>query len=235
MTPPPMWDAVLQQAPVHVWVFDTDLICRYAAPAAGNFLGRPPGAMLGRSAADLLPPAAGEVHHALERATAGERWQHNAYRVHCDGEECHWQVAVRPLALSGARAISLCIAETAAKAELETLRTEVATLRRADAQRRRELRELQAALRAGLAPISGYLQVIAHRPHALPGLSTAEAITGRILPALARLTRTVDRLGEPGGGHAHPGHGGPRPGAGQRTRERSPGAGSRCHPGHLAC
>jgi hypothetical protein len=34
VTPPPLWDTLLRRAPVHVFLFDRDLVCRYAAPVA---------------------------------------------------------------------------------------------------------------------------------------------------------------------------------------------------------
>ncbi len=56
---------------------------------------------------------------------------------------------------------------------------------------------LHAVLRADLAPIQGYLQLIARRPSALRGATPADVIATVVLPALERLTDDVDRLLQP--------------------------------------
>src|SRR5687768_15368499 len=69
-------DRLLQRTPVNVFLFDTNLVCCYAAPVGDHFLGRPRDDLTGRQAAEILPPAADGLAPVLERAARdAERWQ----------------------------------------------------------------------------------------------------------------------------------------------------------------
>ena len=49
-------DGMLQALPVHVFYFDHDLMCRYAAPIGPRFLGQPADELLGRPLEGIFPP-----------------------------------------------------------------------------------------------------------------------------------------------------------------------------------
>src|SRR5207248_3276175 len=79
--PHAFWDLILRLAPQHLFVFDMELICRYAAPAGDAFLGQPREQLTGRHAAAILPPAANGLRPILERVVQeGEPWRTAHYR-----------------------------------------------------------------------------------------------------------------------------------------------------------
>src|SRR5688572_24747202 len=96
--PPAVLDELLFRTPVDVLLFDTALICRYAAPAADQFLGRSREQLLGRPVGEVLPPATnglrGVLEHAVREATT---WQEARYRFSCpvNGVETAFCLTVR--------------------------------------------------------------------------------------------------------------------------------------------
>ena len=76
--------------------------------------------------------------------------------------------------------------------ETELLRTVVRALEQRAATLRRDLQSLQTAIRTLLAPVVGFLQLIARRPHALAGTPETVIIEDYLLPRLRDVVATVD-------------------------------------------
>jgi hypothetical protein len=199
VTPPALWDALLHRAPVHVFLFDSDLVCRYAAPAGGGFLGKTEGQLIGRRAEDVLPPAEDGLGPVLERAVRDrEPWQRDEYRFIRPGDSgnavLQWRVQVDPVEVDGYAGVLVSVIDIERLlAERDKLRVEIEQLRRQDEERRRLLTELYTDLRTMLTPVSGYLQLIVRRPYALGGRAVSEVIGERVLPSLQRMTGRLER------------------------------------------
>jgi signal transduction histidine kinase len=185
---------------VHVFLFDRDLVCRYAAPAGDTFLGRPPARLVGRHADDVLLPVRGGLGPILEQALAYRiSWQHDHVPLVTQdedaGEPACWQVQVDPVEVNGDIAVLVSLLELDDTGDdREELRAEVEQLRRRDEEQRRMLLDLYTDLRTLLTPVSGYLQVIARRPYVLGGRSVGEVIGERVLPTVQRITARLDRM-----------------------------------------
>src|SRR5690348_1110489 len=100
--PGPPWDAVLRLAPAHLFWFDPELVCRYAAPTRDVFLGRPREDLIGRTASEILPPPSEPLHELLAQAAQASvpsRVRHYPYRHPTwDPETTHrWSVEVQPV------------------------------------------------------------------------------------------------------------------------------------------
>src|SRR5579864_4083813 len=112
--PEGLLDALLQRAPLHVFVFDRGLSCRYAAPFGSAFLGLMREEMLGRAVAEIVPPVGNGLHSALERVAAeGATWRHPGYRYRhrgATGEMLYvWSVQAEPVAIERERGVLLML------------------------------------------------------------------------------------------------------------------------------
>jgi hypothetical protein len=67
---------------------------------------------------------------------------------------------------------------------------------------RRRLHEMRALVRTMLAPVSGYLQVLARRHRSLLTYAPLDVIAERVLPQIEALVGAVDRLARPDAGHS---------------------------------
>lgn len=209
--PSSLLDSLLHQAPLDVLLFDTELVCRYAALAGETLFDRTADRIVGRSAGEIFPPANGDLSTALRLAAEGASGSvYAAYRyTHAAATTqtyfC-WSVRVEPVLLHDYRGreefrgvlVTLTDIQDLADAN-DRLVEENARLRRALAdadQRERNAREARRALRTSmrnlLAPVTGYLQVLSRRPAVLRGMPIAEVIDERVLPGLAAIVDTVD-------------------------------------------
>ncbi len=201
--PPPLGDALLRLAPVNVFLFDTDLVCRYAAPVGDEFLGEPRERLLGRHAAEVLPPAANGLRPVLERAAReASAWQDPEYRfTHRIGDveqPCCWSIHVQPVAVEDYRGVLVSWSDIIQQAEeRESLLAEVESLRGQARERNTALISLLSDLRNAITPISGYLQVIVRRPETLGGRSPREVIASQVLPRINDVLDATDRLCRP--------------------------------------
>ena len=208
--PPPLYDTLLRLTPVNVLLFDTELVCRYAAPVGETFLGRRPQDLLGLPAADVLPPASNGLRPVLEQAAREARgWSDQAYRFkHAVGgaeQPCCWSIQVDPVAVDGYRGVLVSWQDIIGQAEererledeLQRLRSELARLRRETRERNDALVHLLSDLRNAVTPLSGYLQVIVRRPETLGGRTPAEVIRTHILPRVADILEATERLRRP--------------------------------------
>ena len=206
-TPPAAFlDTLLQLAPVDVLLFDTGLVCRYAAPAEDTLFGRTAEELTGRHAADIFPPAANGLRPVLERAAreaAGWRDARYRYRSPTDGNQtlyC-WSVRVDPVAVEDFRGVLVTLADVQDLAdENDQLRAEVEAAHRREAALRTALVNLQATVRTLLAPVVGYLQLVSRRPHVLAGRTVDALLDERVLPRLREVVTAVDQATRPPGG-----------------------------------
>ena len=197
--PPEVFDTALRRTPVNVFVFDTDLICRYAAPVGDSFLGQPREQLTGRPAAEFWPPAANGLRPVLQRAAReAERWENDTYHfVHGTGAEeraCCWSIQIEPVAVDGFRGV---LVSTADVLQAAADRHELEQLREEQRERNEALLAAVSDLRNLITPLSGYLQLIARRPDSLGKRSPAEVISSMVLPQVRIILDTVDRLRHP--------------------------------------
>lgn len=201
----PILDMLLRRTPLDVLLFDRDLICRYAAPAGDEFLGHPREELEGRHATEILPPATNGLGPVLERAARDRTpWRKPRYLFDCDvrgvATSFCWVIEVEPVHVGGYDGVMVLLIDSnelqAITNERDRLRAELEQVRRQEADRRRALHELRANLRSLLAPISGYLQVIARRPWMLAGRAPASLVSERVLPQIDELVSAVDKLGD---------------------------------------
>ena len=158
--PPPLGDALLRLTPINVFLFDTDLICRYAAPVGDQFLGRQRDELVGRDAAEVLPPAANGLRPMLERAAReASTWQNPEYRfTRREGgveQACCWSIHVEPVAVEDYRGVLVSWSDILEQAqERESLKAEVDKLRRDAGERNTALNSLlwESALTVRLIP-----------------------------------------------------------------------------------
>lgn len=208
--PQPLLETLLQRAPLDLLLFDVQLICRYAAPAGDTLLGRPAAALVGESAETLFGREAGDLLAALRLAAAvASPAQYPEYRYtpqEAEQQTYHcWSVAVEPVLLHDYRGSEEFRGVVVTLADVEDLVAERDRLREAegrltaenaalrlqlDASRQRA-EEARARVRTQLAPLSGYLQVLARRPELLVGQDEA-ALLQRLLPRLSDIVRAVD-------------------------------------------
>lgn len=201
--PEPLYDVLLRRAPVNVFLFDTDLVCRYAAPVGDALLGQPREALLGRPAAEVLPPAANGLGPVLERvARDAKEWRNPEYRfthrINGEVQSCCWSVHVEPIEMDDYQGVLLSWSDILEEAqERQSLRAEIQSLHRQAEERNAALTVLLSDLRNAVTPLSGYLQVIARRPEMLAGRSVAEVITRSVLPRIGDILDATDRLRRP--------------------------------------
>lgn len=195
-------DTLLRRAPVNVFLFDDNLICRYAAPVGDEFRGRPRHELMGRHAAEILPPANNGLRAILERAAREAlSWrdpEHHFTVQTDDGETRHcWAIEVEPVATRRVRGVLVSWSDMSDLiAERDHLRAAVDELRRREDEQRLALVHIVAELRSLLTPAVGYLQVISRRPQLLGGRSLTAVIAEHVLPRLDDVVRSVDRLRE---------------------------------------
>lgn len=200
--PSAVLDLLLRLTPVNALLFNTELICDYAAPIDDALLGRPRTQLLGRSAADLLPPARnGLTPHLRRAADEGRGWSAAEFRFvdpsEADRRYC-WSVLVEPVRISNYRGVLVTWQDIRRNAdEMASLRAELAALRSAAEEREAALLRLYTDLRTAITPVWGYLQLIVRRPAALRERSPAHLIGTQVLPALGRLLAALERLREP--------------------------------------
>jgi nitrogen-specific signal transduction histidine kinase len=182
---------VLHAAPLDVLLFDTDLICRYAAPADGSLFGRTEEELLGRHAAEIFPDDANGIQPVLAQAAhAAARWENPAYRVRLhDGatERVYcWSVKVEPVVTDQYHGVLVTLADVQDLVD-ENERLESIVRAQQYAQR-----QLQTDVRTMLTPAIGYLQAIVRRPEVLHGRSPRQIIERNVLPHLRRVVDAVD-------------------------------------------
>lgn len=202
---PPLWDAMLRLAPVNVLLFDTELICRYAAPVGTLLMGKPPAEWIGRPAPEVLPPAANGLAAPLRLAAAtadAASWRSPEYRfaLRLDGidQPCCWSIQIDPLVVESYRGVLVTWSDILdAVTERAQVEAQLAALAAQREQRATAITALLSDLRNLVTPISGYLQVMARRPATLAGRPFASVITENVLPRLDDLLVAIDRLRRP--------------------------------------
>jgi hypothetical protein len=210
----------MRLAPLDVLLFDTDLVCRFAAPAGDTLLGRSAADIVGQSALTLFAPDHGDLHSALwEAADDAGTYDYPAYRYAIEGADTKqffcWSVRIQPVHLldyrgrEEFRGVLVTLADVQDLADerdrlqsaQERLLSENARLHagledlrvRLDAERAAH-RHVQADVRDLLAPVQGYLQLLAERPAALAGQTAESLIVQHLLPRLREVVRTVDEV-----------------------------------------
>ena len=199
--PHAVYDVLLRLAPSDLLLFDTSLICQYAAPTDDNFFGQRREQLMGRPAADILPPAANGLRPYLERAAReAEPWRDAEYpfifRLADAETPYRWSLQIEPVAVDEYRGVLVILHDIRELADnYDRVRAELDELRHHEEARARRLRDQQADLRNLLTPISGYLQVIARRPDVLGDRSVASVIEEAVLPQLAQVVAVINQLG----------------------------------------
>jgi PAS domain S-box-containing protein len=205
--PHPNWDAVLRAAPSHIFLFDSTLTCRYAAPSGEAFLSQSQEQLTGRHASEILPPAANGLRPVLERAAnEASRSSIPQYRYRHrrdDGEIAYvWAVEVEPLTLAGQQCVLVALRDVLELVEerdelgLEKgeLAEQLHQLRRANEEREQELVAAEVQLRTLLTSALGYLQILTRQPQHMESRSVAETIDEMILPPLREVVQLVNAL-----------------------------------------
>src|SRR5918997_3916385 len=83
-----LMESLMQLAPLDVLLFDTDLVCRYAAPADDTLFGRTAAELVGEPATALFSPRSGDLHSALrEAAEDAGSFDYSSYRYTFDDAE----------------------------------------------------------------------------------------------------------------------------------------------------
>jgi hypothetical protein len=201
--PPMLWDVLLRLVPLNLLLFDTDLLCCYAAPIGDDMLGRHPEELLGLPAAEILPPVRDGLAPVLERAARDAiPWRNPEYGFirTLDGREQHfcWSIHVDPVRVDDLRGVLVTWSDVlAGTQERDRLLTEAGAYRREAEERNAALVQALSDLRNAITPLSGYLQVIARRPEMLRGLSPGELIAGVVLPRIGDLLIIAERLRRP--------------------------------------
>lgn len=198
--PPILCDTLLRLVPLNILLFDTDLVCRYAAPLDDQLLGRPREELMGRPAWEVLPPAGNGLRPMLERAARQtEAWRDPEYRFSrlIDDVEtpCCWSIQVEPVAVDDYRGVLVAWSDVLESfAERDALAADVERLRTDARARTAETFALLSEMRGILTPISGYLQAIVRRPRVLAGMSVHAIVAERLLPGVQQLVASIDRL-----------------------------------------
>lgn len=195
--PHPFWDLVLRRDPSHLFVFDTALICRYAAPARDMFLGRPREQLMGRHAAEILPPASNGLGPILERAARdGTAWSTAQYRYSHRGEDAEtsyiWAVNVEPVEMMGNRGVLVTLADVLdlvgdadrLRRENEAQQEHLDEIHVRQEEQTQELAAIETDLRTALTPVLGILQLFARRPELLHDGTAETLLNSTVLPEL---------------------------------------------------
>lgn len=200
--PPVLCDTLLRLVPLNIFLFDTDLVCRYAAPLDDQFLGRSREELTGRPAEEVLPPASNGLRSVLERAAREtEAWRSPEYRFNrlIDDVEtpCCWSIQVEPVAVDDYRGVLVAWSDVQeAFDERDALQQEVDQLRERERTRAARTFALLSEMRGILTPISGYLQAIVRRPRVLAGTPVNTVVAERLLPGVHRLVESIDRVAQ---------------------------------------
>jgi hypothetical protein len=209
---------MMQLAPLDVLLFDTDLTCRYAAPAGETLFGRSAADLVGESASVLFSPEYGDLHTALgEAAVDAGSFDYPSYRYAVGDAETQqyycWSVRVQPVHLLDYRGrdefrgvlVTLADVQDLADerdrlqagqarllAEQARLHAELEDLRTRLASRTAAHEEVRTQVRTLLTPAYGYLQVIAERPNILNSQQPDALIHQVVLPQLRATVATLD-------------------------------------------
>lgn len=195
--PPALLDRLLQAAPIDVLLFDTALVCRYAAPASGTLFGATAEDLVGRSADAIFPLADSGLGPVLARAArTAASWEDHAFRYATrthEGEQVYcWWVRVEPVQEHGFRGVLVTLADVGDLVqENERLQAEVEALQH-------DRRELQTVVRTLLAPVTGYLQLLSRRPDTLRRQTIGQVVEECVLPRLHELVESVDGIARRG-------------------------------------
>lgn len=216
--PMPLLETLLRLAPLDVLLFDTDLVCRYAALADGTLLGRTAEQFAGEPADAIFGAEAGDLLSALREA-AGDAgsYQYPSYRYTFGDAETQtlycWSVRIQPVLLLDYRGREEFRGVVVTLADVHDLADERDQLREAEqrlliqngvlhaemeelqAQRRALIAgryAVQAGVRSLLAPVYGYLQALAHRPGILGGENVEALVERELLPRLRDIVAAVD-------------------------------------------
>lgn len=204
-------DHLLRSSPFDVLLFDVELVCRYAAPAGEALLGRSAAELVGKSAGTMFGADASDLLTALRLAADGAAtYQYPEYHYeHQDAEtrtfHC-WSVEIEPVLLHDYRGADEFRGVLVTLADIGDLTDERDRLRASEARLAAENASLQLQLedhqqravlaqervRTLLAPVAGYLQLLARRPELLAGRDRA-ATMEHLLPALVEIVELVDR------------------------------------------
>ena len=221
-TPPSLplslMESLIQLAPLDVLLFDTDLVCRYAAPANETLFGRTAVELIGESATALFARQSGDLHSALrEAAQDAGSYDYRAYRytdVAAETQQYYcWSVRIQPVNLIDYRGREEFRGVLVTLADVQDLADERDRLQQAQERLLSEnarlhggLEDLRARLSSSasshqqvraqvrdlLAPVHGYLQLLTQRPDALRGHSPEALVAEVVLPRLRELVATVD-------------------------------------------
>ena len=188
--PPPLLETLLRMAPLDVLLFDTELVCRFAALAGESLFGRTAEQFIGQPVDAIFPPARGDLRSALELAAGSTTtYAYPAYRyTYTDTEGTTetafcWAVRIEPVVLHDYRGRDEFRGVLVTLADVLDLADENDRLRQQTDRLQREVdrlqRELTAAQRRWPAP--------AGMP---PGLHTA----GRSEPGPTGANRLLNAL-----------------------------------------
>jgi hypothetical protein len=211
--PGALLDALLHRAPLDALLFDTELVCRYAAPAGDTLLGRSRAALVGATAEQLFGREHGDLLAALRRVvTEAAAFRDPAYRAAAAAASSDehgtlgcWSVEIEPLTLHDYRGREEFRGALVTLADVRDLADERDRLRHAEERLTGEVVELRlqldarralaeaarARVRTQLTPVQGYLQVLARRP-ALLAADDPAVLLERLLPRLAEIVAAVD-------------------------------------------
>ncbi len=216
--PGPLLNLLLYQAPLDALLFDAELVCRYAAPAADTLLGRTAAELIGLPADAIFGPGHSDLLAALHlAASAASTYTYPAYRstappAGATAQEtvvACWSVRIEPVLLHDYRGREEFRGVLVTLADVADLATERDTLRQREAELTTESADLRLQLearrqravaarervRAQLTPVVGYLQVLSRRPELLAGEDPA-AVLARLLPYLAEAVAAVDEAAD---------------------------------------
>jgi signal transduction histidine kinase len=207
LTPHPLWDQVLRLTPIHVFIFDTALICRYAAPLDDVFLGSPRDQLLHRHVSEFFPPAASGLQLSLEQvAQQGVPWRRSGYRYthrSGDAEMIHvWDIAASPMRLDAHRGVLLTLSDVLDlteqidrfQRERDDLQLALERLRRTQEDHNRALAATAVHLRTLLTPIWGYLQLLLRAPNLREQDALQPLLSDVLLPQVQELLDTLRGL-----------------------------------------
>jgi hypothetical protein len=216
--PMPLLETLLRLAPLDVLLFDTDLVCRYAALADGTLLGRTVEQLIGEPADAIFGAEAGDLLSALrEAAQDAGSYQYPSYRYTFGDAETQtlycWSIRIQPVLLLDYRGREEFRGVVVTLADVQDLVDERDRLREAEqrlliengvlhaeteelqAQRRALIAgryAIQTQVRSLLAPVYGYLQALAQRPGVLGGETIETLVERELLPRLRDVVAAVD-------------------------------------------